>query len=316
MEGASRISGDRPGHPSTPHLTRIDHDVSSEPQTARPRRSEKDDLSGVRIALIGDVGGHAEPLRAELARLGAGPDGSLPEDLTVVQVGDLIHRGPDSADVIDIVDGYLSNQPAQWIQLIGNHEAHYLQPPVFTWPESLSRRHIRVIKRWWKSGSAVVAAAVDTDDESFLVTHAGITAEFWASALGGPATAADAARRINELARAGADTVFRAGVMLLGTTVPDAGPLWADTTTELLPGWADGRMPFSQIHGHNSITSWRADDSVFRPGTDALVTVDADAKHETVHLDGGRIIGIDPDHRETPTGPWRAFELIGAVTTR
>src|SRR6478735_10051467 len=117
---------------------------------------------GMRIAVIGDVGGHANPLRHELARLGAHPDGSLPEDLIVVQVGDLIHRGPDSAQVVDMIDGYLRTQPAQWIQLIGNHEAHYLQAPVFAWPETLSRKHIRILNRWWQNGTAVVATAVET----------------------------------------------------------------------------------------------------------------------------------------------------------
>ena len=63
-------------------------------------------------------------------------------------------------------------------------------------------------------------------------------------------------------------------------------------------------MPFSQIHGHSSITSWREDDSTV-PGTgiEALVTIDLAAKHETVYLAGGRLIGIDPDHRDTPTNP-------------
>jgi len=271
----------------------------------------------MRIAVIGDVGGHAEPLRHELARLGARPDGSLPEDLIVVQVGDLIHRGPDSAQVVDIVARYLSTQPAQWIQLVGNHEAHYLQDPVFVWPETLSRKHIRIINGWWRNGSAVVAAAIEASYESFLITHAGITAEFWASVLGGPPTAAEAARRINDLAKKGADTVFRAGVMLHGTTASDAGPLWADTKTELLPGWADRQMPFSQIHGHNSITAWRGvDTSIPSTGIEALVTIDVDAKHESVHLAGGRLIGVDPDHRETPTTPWRALELSGTVTSR
>ena len=270
----------------------------------------------MRIAVIGDVGGHADSLRSELTRLGA-HDGSLPEDLLVIQVGDLIHRGPDSAQVVEMVDRYLRTQPTQWIQLIGNHEAHYLQPPVFVWPETLSRKHIRILNRWWRNGTAAVAAAVETTtSESFLITHAGITAEFWATILGGPPTAAEAARRINVLAKAGADTLFRAGTMLHGTTASDAGPLWADTTTELLPGWADRRMPFSQIHGHSSITTWREDDTtVPRPGIEALVTTDLVAKHETVHLDGGRLIGIDPDHRDTPT-TWHALELAGTVTAR
>lgn len=271
----------------------------------------------MRIAVIGDVGGHAESLSSELTRLGAHADGSLPEDLTVIQVGDLIHRGPCSAEVVDIVDRYLTTQPTQWIQLIGNHEAHYLKPPVFAWPESLSRHHIRIINRWWRNGTATVAAAVEASYESLLITHAGITAEFWASVLGGPPTAAEAALRINDLAKAGVENIFRAGAMLHGTSAPDAGPLWADTMTELLPGWADRQMPFSQIHGHNTLTPWRGDDSTVPPaGIEALVTIDADAKHESVHLAGGRLIGIDPDHRDTPTIPWRALELIGTVTAR
>src|ERR1700755_2285929 len=80
-----------------------------------------------RVAVIGDVGGHLLELEAALASLGAtGGDHRLPDDLTVVQVGDLIDRGPDSAGVLDLVDRYLDNQPAQWVQLIGNHEAQYL----------------------------------------------------------------------------------------------------------------------------------------------------------------------------------------------
>ncbi|MGA5463422.1 metallophosphoesterase [Mycobacterium sp. NPDC050041] len=272
----------------------------------------------MRIAVIGDVGGHARALRDELNRLGAHPDGSLPDELIVVQVGDLIHRGPDSAEVVDIVDNYLRTQPTQWIQLLGNHEAHYLRPPVFAWSETLDGKHISTINGWWQNGVlTVAAAAVDTAHESFLITHAGITAEFWAAVLGGPPTAAEAAHRINELARADAESVFRAGILLHGRTVPDAGPLWAATATELLPGWADGRLPFSQIHGHSSVTAWRDDDTtVPRSGVEALVTIDADAKHETVHLAGGRLIGIDPDHRGTPTIPWRAFEFAGTVTAR
>ena len=76
-------------------------------------------------------------------------------------------------------------------------------------------------------------------------------------------------------------------------------------------------MPFIQIHGHNNITTWRADDTTVPvPFINALVTIDANAKHETVHLAGGRLIGIDPDHRDTPTTPWRAFEVTGTVTAR
>ena len=78
----------------------------------------------LRVALIGDIGGHCEALRQELRRLGATEDGCLPDDVVIVQVGDLIHRGPDSDGVIRLVDRYVTEQPRRWIQLIGNHEVH------------------------------------------------------------------------------------------------------------------------------------------------------------------------------------------------
>jgi hypothetical protein len=81
-----------------------------------------------RVAVIGDIAGHLDELRTELRRLGAdGATGWLPGDLTIIQVGDLVHRGPASDAVVALVDGYLTRQPMQWVQLVGNHEAHYLR---------------------------------------------------------------------------------------------------------------------------------------------------------------------------------------------
>ena len=89
-----------------------------------------------RVALFGDVGGQAVELRSALVRLGADPETlALPADLTVVQVGDLIHRGPDSPGAVDIARTVMTAQPKQWVQLVGNHEAQYLAPPRFHWPE-------------------------------------------------------------------------------------------------------------------------------------------------------------------------------------
>ena len=69
-----------------------------------------------RIAVIGDVGGHLGHLRAALIALGAdGDDLRLPSDLTVIQVGDLVDRGPDSSGVLDLVGRLLDDQPEQWI---------------------------------------------------------------------------------------------------------------------------------------------------------------------------------------------------------
>lgn len=55
-----------------------------------------------RVTVIGDVGGHADHLRAALAAVGAYP--RVPDNAFVIQVGDLVDRGPDSPGVLALVD--------------------------------------------------------------------------------------------------------------------------------------------------------------------------------------------------------------------
>jgi hypothetical protein len=271
-----------------------------------------------RIAVIGDVAGHLEELRAELRRLGADPDGGrLPADLTVVQVGDLVHRGPASDEVVTLVDRFLTADPDRWIQLVGNHEAQYLAEPAFEWPERVDARSRATLRRWWADGLMRAATWVAAGTEQLLITHSGITHGFWAETLGGPSTAERTAGILNSFAGAHDDVLFRAGVMLRGrgwgsgsgrrTTEP--GPIWACAGTELTPSWLDRGMPFSQAHGHDSVYDWSR--RGFRAPREVaeLTTVDEQAKHEVTALSGGRIVGVDPGHGGSPRRPWRAWVL-------
>lgn len=264
-----------------------------------------------RVAVIGDVAGHIDELREELRRLGAEPaTGRLPDDLTVIQVGDLVHRGPASDAVVQLVDSYLTQQPERWVQLVGNHEAHYLRPPVFEWPERIATTSIECLRRWWATGQMRAATALCTPAEDFLITHAGLTAGFWRETLDGPRDVEQAAAAINALIGARDEVLFRAGQMLHGgrkERVP--GPLWAAAATELVPGWLDRTLPFSQVHGHTSIFDWQHRQYNASPEIIRMTAVDEDTKHETVRLDGGRIIGIDPGHGRDPRRPWRAWEI-------
>jgi N-acetylmuramoyl-L-alanine amidase len=268
-----------------------------------------------RVAVVGDVAGHLDELRTELRRLGAdGGTGRLPDDLTIIQVGDLVHRGPASDAVVALVDGYLTHQPTQWVQLVGNHEAQYLRDPVFDWPERISDRSRDTLRRWWAGGQMRVATCVGADAESFLITHAGVTAGFWRGTLGAPSSAEQAATTINSLIGTDDGALFRAGTMLHGRRrARSAGPVWAATAAELLPGWLATTLPFSQIHGHDSIFDWQrrrfrsADDSA--DDLARLTVLDEEAKHESTVLAGGRIIGIDPGHGGRPHTPWRAWEI-------
>lgn len=264
-----------------------------------------------RVAVIGDVAGHVDELRAELRRLGADRGtGRLPDDLMVVQVGDLVHRGPASDAVVALVDGYLTHQPAQWVQLVGNHEAHYLRDPVFDWPERIADRSRDTLRRWWAAGQMLAATWVHDGAEGFLITHAGVTADFWRGTLGAPSSAERAAITINSLIGTDDSALFRAGTMLhRRRRARGAGPLWAATAVELLPGWLATTLPFSQVHGHDSVFDWQQ--RRFRAAGDVarLTVLDEEAKHETTVLDGGRIIGIDPCHGSRPCRPWRAWEI-------
>lgn len=263
-----------------------------------------------RVAVVGDVGGHAEELRAELTRLGADPvTGRLPAGLVVVQVGDLVHRGPDSAGVVALVDAYLADQPGQWVQLVGNHEAQYLRRPAFEWPEKLPPEPVEALRRWWKTGEMVAAVSITSATERFLVTHAGLTRGFWAEVLSGVADPGRAAAALNSFAGRHEAVLFLGGQMLGGGR-PNAlaGPVWAAAATELLPSWLGGPLPFSQIHGHSSVAgrsgARRTAGEILR-----RTSVDEAAGHETTVYDGGRIVGVDPGHARRPRASWRAWQL-------
>jgi hypothetical protein len=116
-----------------------------------------------RLAVIGDVGGHADQLRWALDWLGA-ESGRLPPDVVVIQVGDLVDRGPDSMGVLETVTRLLAEQPRQWIQLVGNHELQYLPGGTVFWREPLADAGVRRLRDWWAAGSVRVAAAVRTAD--------------------------------------------------------------------------------------------------------------------------------------------------------
>jgi Calcineurin-like phosphoesterase len=262
----------------------------------------------VRVAVIGDVGGHREELRRELRRLGASESGRLPDDLVVVQVGDLVHRGPDSDGVISLVNRYLHKQPEQWIQLMGNHEAYYLYAPMFRWTERLRFGSRRTLRRWSHDGLIHAAVAVQTADEEFLITHAGVTEQFWREQLHCAPTAVEAAKQINELARTGSAALYCGGSVLGGGPPnPMVGPIWADRVTELLPGWTGRQLPFSQVHGHTGTHG---------PCAEPATTYDAEKRHEITRLLGGRFIGVDPGHYAEPQADWSALVVMATEPPR
>lgn len=274
-----------------------------------------------RVAVIGDIGGHHDELVRALVTLGADPATLvLPVDLTVVQVGDLVHRGPDSPGAVRLVDRIMAGQPDRWVQLAGNHEAQYLTAaPRFDWPEKLDRRTVRTVQDWWADGRMQVAAAISTPTGDWLVTHAGLTRGYWGTVLGAPAVAPYAARALNGLITTPhAPVLFHGGVLIDRNVSTTAGPLWAAAGDELIESWLaePSELPFSQVHGHSTVLDWQRRTWRAGPRVTERATVDAVNRHISVPVGNHLIVGVDPCLGTSAGVAWEPFVLPDAVVVR
>ncbi|MER7276154.1 metallophosphoesterase [Dactylosporangium sp. NPDC000244] len=243
------------------------------------------------IAVIGDVGGCAKQLADAV-------EGLEDPDTVVIQVGDLVDRGPDSPGVLSYVAGRLDR--GSWVQLVGNHDAQYLGLPPF-WPERLADADAARLREWWLRERLRVAAAVRTaDGEELLVTHAGLTPWAWRE-LGAPVTAATAAALLNT----------RPEPLLWH----DDGPLWAEAPTKLYPAWLESGppMPFSQVHGHSTVVDYDRRTWLCRERVRDRTSVDWDARHTVTRAGGARFIAVDPRHGRHGAPSWSPLILRDAA---
>jgi hypothetical protein len=247
------------------------------------------------IVVIGDVGGCAGELADALASIDGEPD------TVVIQVGDLIDRGPDSPGVLALVQERLDGKPTSWIQLVGNHESQYLGGEPF-WPHRLADADADLLRGWWLKDRLRVAAALRTvRGEEFLVTHAGLTLGTWRK-LGEPVTAGTAADLLNTRPE---DLLWH-----------EQGPLWADAGPHVYPSWLHGAqpMPFGQIHGHSSIVDFDHERWLCAERIRHRSAVDWTARHTFTRMPGtARFIGVDPRHRRTGAREWAPLVLRQAT---
>jgi hypothetical protein len=260
-------------------------------------------VSSHRVAVLGDVGGHLPPFAAAFDVLGGDlSTGSIPPDLTIIQAGDLIHKGPDSDAVVAHVDHVLDTSPGRYCQLLGNHEASYLDGPTFgTW--HVSAHTARTMAHWVRSDRARLAASIDSREHGeLLVTHAGLTRWLWLE-LGKPHSAADAADHLNRWLHTERKRAFAPGALLEGDGFSRGQPgvVWAEAGSELYASWVGHRPPFGQVHGHSSAFDWDRDG--WAVGAPAEVrrraVLDREARHLTVAIGGKPFIGIDPGFGES-----------------
>lgn len=276
-----------------------------------------------RIFVIGDIGGHLDVFQECLTAAGVRLDTcKIPKGTIVVQVGDLVHKGPSSEECVLLADKLMQTNPESYIQLWGNHEGHYLGGPSVTGRvgvTEVSTRTQDILARWWDEKSVRLAVAVEGKrGKDALITHGGLAAGLWED-LGSPSTVQDAAQAVNSLLDDPA-IAFRPGCLLTGAVDFSVGVTYARTGAELAHSWVvRGEMPFNQIHGHEGTWLWTTQDwhsdvpldvrkvtGVYDSGRFSIVKI---GDKELVSVDW--VLGVVATQRT-----WMPWKMLGAVVAR
>lgn len=231
-------------------------------------------MAAVRILIYGDIGGHLDPFLTSLVKQGVNPDnGEVPADTVVIQVGDLVHRGPRSDELVAWVDMAMkiNRGPGRgrWLQLLGNHEGNHVGGPKFGQNYDgefhefmVSSETEKTLLRWRHSRQAHMSVAIHRTDKGdpreVLVTHAGLTWHTWVGVNSPP----DAKLTSMALNTQPTPLAFAPGWMLGGYRRSKQGSVqppsvaWASAAKEVYPSWMEREAPFDQVHGHSTIWNW------------------------------------------------------------
>lgn len=281
--------------------------------------------------VFGDTGGHLKQLYASLRAIGVDPtNGTMPKDVRVIHLGDLIHKGPHSSLLLEQIDKLIRNNPGQWIQILGNHEFQHIEGSPYFWKCDCNKVDVAIINEWHEQGLATPTFGIDSYIEESIVlgvskrddiprpktgmffSHAGLSWEWWAGfeKLTTPSELSDMLNSIS------VSFITTPGEML-GVYGRKPGPVWAIGNSEVFDGWTShaDTMPFLQMHGHTTSYNWMSNkwwrndrnfqhfrnSTKLNPETRAVIT----------KMSGNLLIGIDPGYSKNPTSkeqPYVYFE--------
>lgn len=254
----------------------------------------------MKLAVFGDIGGHAELFEQALISVGCDPStGYVPDGLYVIQVGDLVDRGPDSEGAFRIALNMMTGSCSdQYIQLIGNHEAQYLGGPKFETPHSASELlgpNIKILKELRKEGRIKIAVGAITEDgKPYLITHAGLGPAFWGLYLARHEHLDKLVPALNSMGH----KVFDAGWLLGSRDIP--GPCWAMTWDEVIAAWLQQDifdMPWNQVHGHHNLYKWDRQKATVHPLFVGELEVWPDRRISRFPVHGRYVYQIDHSHK-------------------
>jgi serine/threonine protein phosphatase 1 len=113
--------------------------------------------SGERIYAIGDVHGRVDLLDEIIAMIRADNDRRAPADVTLILLGDLVDRGPDSAAVVSFCQSIVCRSD-RFIVLKGNHEAAMVL--------ALRGKNKRTLAAWLQMGGDITLQSWGVDARS------------------------------------------------------------------------------------------------------------------------------------------------------
>jgi serine/threonine protein phosphatase 1 len=142
-------------------------------RSASPPQPQPSGPKGYRAYVIGDVHGRLDLLKDLLAKIHAELDREPPAKCLLVFVGDLIDRGPNSAQVIERLRTY-NRRGVNPVFLLGNHEEVLLR---------ILRGEAELITKWrWFGGSECLQSygvnpeelARSSDEEALAIVRSAI----------------------------------------------------------------------------------------------------------------------------------------------
>lgn len=219
-------------------------------------------------AVFGDVGGHYLPFVKGLNELGVrtgekAEEYVIPKNLTIIQAGDLIHKGPHSDALVYLADTMMVNNNAnpdrgRWVQLIGNHESMYIPGAPIFWDFECNEKSFLTINKWWFKKEAQLHFVIPQNiGKPYLVTHAGVSSYFYARTQDKNEGIPALSRHLEALQPQRMIEASFAGAMLYGKLSTQAGVFWAESTREVYGTWINQEeAPFHQIHGHCPPYAW------------------------------------------------------------
>lgn len=279
--------------------------------------------------VFGDTGGHMKQLFASLRAIGIDPNsGTIPDNVRIIHLGDLIHKGPHSSLLLDKINTLILNNPGQWIQLLGNHEFQHIEGSPYFWNCSCSIQDVGIINDWFEEGLATATYAlpaftefilgvskkrpINVPDKGILFSHAGLTWGWWNSFNKNT----DVVKLSQELNQQDVWVITAAGEML-GLFGRDPGPVWAIGNSEVFDSWQahPDIMPFTQIHGHTTSFIFSQNKWFIPPmkkfnSFKTATKLNPETRAVITYLAGNVLVGIDPGYSKNADNDSQPFLTI------